>query len=43
LTAALEADVRDQGERPEATVKLLSASEVPTFTPGRAVVASVNW
>lgn len=43
LTAALEADVRDQGERPEATVKLLSASEVPTVTPGRAVVASVNW
>ena len=43
LTAALEADVRDQGERPDATVKLLSASEVPTVTAGRTVAASVTW
>jgi hypothetical protein len=43
LTTALAADVRDRGERPDATVKLLSASEVPTATPGRAVVASVTW
>ena len=43
LIAELDADVRDRGELPEATVKLLSASEVPTANAGRAVVASVTW
>jgi hypothetical protein len=43
LTAELEVDVRDRGEHPDAAVKLLSASAVPTITPGRAVVASVTW
>ena len=43
LIAELDADVRDRGELPEATVKLLSASEVPMANAGRAVVASVTW
>lgn len=43
LNAELEADVRERGELPEATVMLLNASEVPMAAAGVAVVASVTW
>ncbi len=46
LTAELAADVRDQGELPEATVMLLNAAEVPpvgTTAAGVAVIAAVSW
>jgi hypothetical protein len=47
LTAELEADVKERGELPEAMVRLLSASEVPTLQGGRGarapVLATVSW
>lgn len=46
LTAELAADVRDQGELPEAMVMLLNAAEVPPMgimPPDAAVIAAVSW
>jgi hypothetical protein len=43
LTAELEADVRDRGELPEATVAIRSVTELPEETPNSAVMATLSW
>jgi hypothetical protein len=46
LNAELEADIKERGERPEAMVMLLNASEVPPLsgsTGAGAVLATVSW
>jgi hypothetical protein len=43
LTAELEADVRDRGEPPEATVAIRSVTELPEATPSAAVMAALSW
>ncbi len=43
LTAELEADVRDRGELPEATVVIRSVTELPEATPNPAVMAALSW
>jgi hypothetical protein len=46
LNAELEADIKEQGELPEAMVMVLNASEVPPLSAGKGagpILATVSW